>query len=123
MITGGKFIGKSGHTMQGTFTLTQTDKGMQMVLSEDFFFDAAAPAPVWALGAPNTTPFPALIEGSIWQKLEPFTPISGKKKYLFPNTSMPFITRPLLHGARSSTSPWVKVASPKDKRLMPQFWN
>ena len=84
MITGGKFIGKSGHTMQGTFTLTQTDEGMQMVLSEDFFFDAAAPAPVWAMGAPNTTPFPALIEGSIWQKLEPFTPISGKKKILIP---------------------------------------
>ena len=123
MVASGKFIGKSGHTMQGTFTLTQTVEGTQMILSEDFFFDAAAPAPVWALGAPNTAPFPALINGSIWQKLEPFSPISGMQKYLFPNVSMPFVNRPLLHGARSSTSHWVKVASPNDKRYWPQFWN
>jgi len=82
MVAGGKFIGKSGHTMQGTFTLTQMEEGRQMILSEDFFFDAAAPAPVWAFGAPNTAPFPALIDGSIWQKLEPFSPISGMQKIL-----------------------------------------
>ena len=84
MVASGKFIGKSGHTMQGAFTLTQTDEGTQMILSEDFFFDAAAPAPVWALGAPNSAPFPALINGSIWQKLEPFSPISGMQKILIP---------------------------------------
>ncbi|MCI5041098.1 MAG: hypothetical protein MRY81_15615 [Donghicola eburneus] len=77
MILQGEFSGRSGHEMTGRFTLRRVRGGYRLITSNDFFFDAAAPAPAWALGDPDQSPYPGLVADSIWHKLEPFSPVSG----------------------------------------------
>jgi len=85
MFASGEFSGRSGHEMTGDFTLEKVNDGYRLLTNEDFFFDAAAPGPVWALGIPDSSPFPALIEGSIWHELTPFVPVDGIQDLFIPS--------------------------------------
>lgn len=85
MIMQGEFSGRSGHEMTGRYTLRQVPGGYRLITSNDFFFDAAAPGPAWALGDPDISPYPGLIENSIWQRLEPFSPLSGIQYMMVPD--------------------------------------
>ena len=49
IISGGEFIGESGHITTGNVSIEKTDKGLVIVLAENFSLDGA-PAPVVGLG-------------------------------------------------------------------------
>lgn len=71
--------------MAGAFTVERNSDGYHLRTYDDFFFDGAAPQPAWALGHPDQPPFPALLEGSVWQKLDPFVPLYGPVHLSIPN--------------------------------------
>ena len=91
MIIGrGDFSPGQGHTMRGSFTLTQQANGILMLTSDDFFFDGS-PAPGWALskGIPTDADDPdvrrAAIETDFQRLTDRVEPVSGQQSGLIPN--------------------------------------
>lgn len=91
LIGRGNFEGRGGHTLQGTFTLTQQANGVLMVTSDDFMFDGS-PAPGWALsnGVPVDASDPEVERTAIATDFQRLTdrvePVNGQQSGLIPNS-------------------------------------
>ena len=77
VISGGEFVGESGHVTTGNVSLEKTDKGIVVVLAENFSFDGA-PAPVVGLGKNG--------EYDDATELGALKSDNGTQRYLIPNS-------------------------------------